>query len=145
MKQTMKTLGLLIIGFTLAKFANAQCDTVANVCAQHLTGKFISDGQEYRALLIDNETAEFTSTFYGNSTYRVCACSGLTEGNLNIKIYDSEHHELFDNGTFQNASHWDFKFNSTVNCTIEAKLFPSNSATSAGSGCAVVLIGFKTQ
>jgi hypothetical protein len=125
-----------------------QCDTIAKVSAgKYLSGKskFISDGQEYRALLIDNEIAEFNTAFYGGSTYRIVAWTGLNEGNLLFRVFDSEHHLLFSNSDYKNAAYWDFKFKSTVNCTIEAQLLHSNGTTGASSGCAVVLIGFKNN
>lgn len=128
-------IGLGLIGFD----SKAQCDTVAQVCNEFIVKDFISDGQQYRSLLINDETAEFYTTFYGGSTYRIAACSGLTEGNLIFRIFDAERNLLFDNSSYNNAGYWDFTFNETQECTIEAQL--DNSA--AGSGCAVVLIGFK--
>lgn len=131
---------ILFIALGLLGFeSNAQCDTVAQVCNEHITDGYISDGQQYRSLLINDETAEFYTTFYGGSTYRIAACSGLTEGNLIFKIFDAERNLLFSNSSYNNAGYWDFTFNETQECTIEAQL--DNSA--AGSGCAVVLIGFK--
>ena len=120
--------------------AKAQCDTIANLCAKHIIASFISDGQQYRALLLNpEETAEFKTTFFGETVYRVAACSGLSDGNLVFSIYDQERNLLFTNKDYKNAPYWDFKVKSTVEVTIEAKLDPSNN----GSGCAVLLIGFK--
>lgn len=147
MRKDILTLAFILFGIVAAQPLFAQCDTIAKVSAsKYLSGKsnFISDGQEYRALLIDSEIAEFNTTFYGGSTYRIVGWSGLTEGNLIFRLYDSERHLLFTNEKHRFAPYWDFKFKSTVNCTIEAQLVPSNSNNSA-SGCAVVLIGFKSN
>ncbi len=120
--------------------SNAQCDTIANLCAKHIIASFISDGQQYRALLLNpEETAEFKTTFFGETVYRIAACSGLSDGNLVFSIYDQERNILFTNKDYKNAPYWDFKVKSTIEVTIEAKLDPSNN----GSGCAVLLIGFK--
>ena len=121
--------------------ASAQItDTVANSCARHLESTFISDGQQYRALLMNaDEIAEFHTTLYGGTLYRIAACSGLADGNLIFTVYDTEHNQLFTNGDYKNAPYWDFKIANTLDCVIEAKL----SSGSAGSGRAVVLIGFK--
>jgi len=120
--------------------ASAQCDTIASVCAKHIISSFISDGQQYRSLLLNpDETAEFKTTFFGETVYRLAACSGLTDGNLIFNIYDQDRNIIFTNKDFKNAPYWDFKVKSTVEVTIEAKLDPTNS----GSGCAVLLIGFK--
>lgn len=119
---------------------NAQCDTIAKVCAKHIIASFISDGQQYRSLLLNpDETAEFKTTFFGETVYRIAACSGLTDGNLIFSVYDQERNVIFTNKDAKNAPYWDFKVKSTVDVIIEAKLDPTNS----GSGCAVLLIGFK--
>jgi len=57
-------------------------------------------------------------------------------------IYDSQRNLLFTNGQYQNAPYWNFSVKSTVDCIINAQLNPT---TNAGSGCAVILIGFKQQ
>lgn len=133
-------LPLVFALFSLASFeSNAQCDTVATFCNSLMTTEYISDGQQYRTLLFQDETAEFFTTFYGGATYRVSACSGFEEGNLIFRIFDAERNLLFENTAYNNAGFWDFTFTDTQECTIEAQL--DNAA--AGSGCAVVLIGFS--
>ncbi|MBK7182273.1 MAG: hypothetical protein IPH89_04715 [Bacteroidetes bacterium] len=141
MKKGLLKLAFVLLGFIAVNSASAQiADTVANACARHLGNQFISDGQQYRALLMNaDETAEFHTTLYGGTIYRVAACSGLSDGNLVFSVYDSEHNLLFTNSEFKNAPYWDFKINNTLDCTIEARL----DGAQAGSGRAVVLIGFK--
>ena len=118
----------------------AQCDTIANLCAKHIIASFISDGQQYRSLLLNpEETAEFHTTFFGETTYRIAACSGMNDGKLIFYIYDQDRTLLFTNKDFKNAPYWDFKVKSSLEVIIEAKLDAANS----GSGCAVILIGFK--
>jgi len=122
---------------------NAQCDTIANICAKHITASFISDGQQYRALLLNSEeTAEFHSTFFGETTYRIAACSGTSDGNLIFNIYDQDRHLLFTNRNQKNAPYWDFKVKSTLETIIEGQL---DGNRNPGSGCAVILIGFKQK
>ena len=140
MKPRLFTFLLLISGIAFSGHSSAQCDTIAGVCAKHLAAQFISDGQQYRALLLNaDETAEFHSTFYGGTTYRIAACSGLTDGNLVFSIFDQERNLLFTNSEYRNSPYWDFKVSSTLDCLIEGRLDVSNQ----GSGCAVILIGFK--
>jgi hypothetical protein len=148
MKKGILKFVFVFFGVIVAHGVQAQCDTIAKISAgKYLSGKsrFISDGQEYRALLIDNEIAEFNTAFYGGSTYRIVAWTGLSEGNLLFRVFDSEHHLLFSNADYKNSPYWDFKFKSTVNCTIEAQLLHPNGTNGAASGCAVVLIGFKNN
>lgn len=117
----------------------SQADTLIQICTQHLTPPFISDGQQYKALLNGDEIAEFHTTFYGGSTYRIVGCSGLSDGNLVFNIYDKERNLLFTNREHENSPYWDFKFVSTIDCIIEAELDSKNLA----SGFALMFIGFK--
>jgi len=131
-------LSFLVTGLFIANKTTAQCDTIASICGKHITPEYISDGQQYRCLLLDNETAEFHATLYGGTRYRIAGCTGLSDGNLIFRIYDNERNELFSNSEYKNAPYWDFDITSTLDCIIEAQLDPI--ATS--SGCAVLLIGF---
>ena len=143
----MKKLSLTLLAFTFAfaisNKAKSQCDTIANLCAKHIISTFISDGQQYRALLLNSdETAEFRTTFFGETIYRLAACSGTTDGNLVFNIYDQDRHLLFSNRNYKNAPYWDFKVKKTLDCIIEASIDVNRNQ---GSGCAVVLIGFKQK
>ena len=121
----------------------SQCDSIANLCSKHIISQFISDGQSYRSLLLNSEeTAEFHTTFFGQTTYRLAACSGKTDRNLIFTIKDQDDNILFSNKKYANAPYWDFKVKSTIICTINAQIDPSKNA---GSGCAVILIGFKQK
>lgn len=137
--------GLFFIGILAALFigkvesVNAQCDTIATICGQNFTKDYLSDGQEYRALLFDDQTAEFHLTLYGGSTYRFGACSGLTNGNLIFRLYDQDRNEIFTNQQHSLAPYWDFKVKSTLDIIVEANL----NLDEVSSGCAVLLVGFK--
>ena len=133
-----KTLAF-VIGLITSTASFAQCDTIASLCDKHITASFISDGQDYRSLLLDDEIAEFNMTLYGGSTYRFAACSGLADGNLIFSVYDKERNLLFTNKDYANSAFWDFTITNTLDCIIEAQLDPNNLA----SGCAVLLVGFK--
>ena len=134
----MKKAFLTIFSICASLTFFAQCDTIASICSEkNFTNEYVSDGQQYRALLISEDIAEFKSTFYGGSTYRVSACSGETDGNLIFSLYDNNRNLLFTNKEHGNAPYWDFKMESTVDGYIEAQL------NELGSGCAVLLIGFK--
>ena len=144
MKKGILKLVLVLSGFVIVNSLSAQMvDTVANICAKHFQDQFISDGQQYRALLMNtDEVAEFHITLYGGTLYRIAACSGLQDGNLIFSVYDTDAKEnvLFTNEDYKNAPYWDFKVNSTLDCVIKAKLDTDGLQS---SGRAVVLIGFK--
>jgi len=136
----LKFVFIFIIGLTFSKASFSQCDTIAKICNKHVKLPFVSDGQSYRSLLLNDQSAEFQTTFYGGATYRLAGCSGLTDGNLIFTLYDKDRNVLFTNASQKNAPYWDFKVSSTLDCIIEAKL---NPASGNSSGCAVILIGFK--
>ena len=137
--RTTYTLPTLAIGLLLSTASIAQCDTIATICEKHITAAYIPDGQFYRALLAGDETAEFGLTLFGGTTYRVAACSGLSDSNLLFSVYDKQRNLLFTNTDQGNAPYWDLAVTSTLDVTIEANVDPAK----AGSGCAVLLIGFK--
>ena len=130
--------GIISITFYVAVMAQTT-DEVMNRCVKYISHPYISDGQQYRALLNEDEVAEFHATFYGGSTYRIAACTGASDGALVFSVYDSDRHLLFTNKDYENTPYWDFKFKSTVDCIIEAQLDTKVKT----SGLAVMLIGFK--
>ncbi len=139
MNKIIKNITLFSFLFVLQTLAFSQVDKTMTICDGYLVAPFVSDGQEYRALLNGDEVAEFNATFYGGSIYRIIACSGEAEGNLIFSIYDSERNLLFTNRDYQNSAYWDFKIKNTVNIIIEAEL----SKTENNSGFAFIQIGFK--
>jgi hypothetical protein len=54
-------------------------------------------------------------------------------------VYDRDRNLLFSNAAHGNAPYWDLAIANTIDVTMEATL----DASKAGSGCAVMLIGFK--
>ncbi len=138
MKKLIALFSLLIAVGTYQ--TKAQCDTIANYChINNFTVDYVSDGQNYRALLFGDQEAEFETTFFGGVTYRVGACTGFSQGNLIFTVKDLNNNTLFDSMEQQNASYWDFSVENTVTLKISAKL----DALEAPSGCATILIGFK--
>ncbi len=131
---------VFFIGFIgLNKTIMAQADETMNICSKYLVAPFISDGQQYKALLNEDEIAEFHITFFGGSIYRLVTASGTTEGNVIFRIYDKERNLLFSNADYDNSTYWDFKFSSTIDCIIEAQLDNDNLQ----SGYLLMLVGFK--
>jgi len=132
---------ILLISFAFAGMwqASAQCDSTAHYAREFMNDNFVPDGQSYRALIFDEQVAEFETTFFGNSTYRISAFSGMEEEQLIFSIYDEENNLLFTNEKYQNSPYWDFEIESTLDVRLEAKL----DKTKQSSGCAVLLIGFE--
>ena len=134
-----KSLLILALGAGIAAQAQELCGTIAERCEKHITTQYIPDGQFYRALLQGDEQAEFNLTLFGGTTYRVAACSGLSDGNLIFTVLDKDRNVLYSNKEQNNDPYWDLVIANTMDVTIEAQL----DQTKAASGCAVMLIGFK--
>jgi hypothetical protein len=118
--------------------AYSQLDSLISVSEKFMPSPYVSDGQQYVALLSEEETAEFSVIFYGGSTYRIVAYNGVEQG-ISFTMYDKGRNILFSNTDYKNSPYWDFKFENTIECYIEAKLISKNQK----SGFAILLIGFK--
>ena len=132
---------LLAITFSSVTFAQ-DCERIVKDCQELLQkdadSPFVSDGQIYTAFL-DREKAEFNSTFYGGTTYRIAASAGASENYVIYTVKDPEGNILFSNRNYKNAPYWDFKVNETLPVTIETELDKDLKVT----GCVVMMIGFK--
>lgn len=135
----IKGILLLTFGlFSLGAFAQ-DCDGVVKECQRLLSkGDFISDGQVYTAFL-DREKAEFKTTLYGGTTYRIAASAGTKDDFVLFSIKDPEGHTLFSNRNYKNAPYWDFRVEETIPVVIETEL----DLDLKTSGCVVMMIGFK--
>ena len=132
----------ITLSFTGVAFSQ-DCESIVKTCESYLYGKngnvkFISDGQVYTAFL-DREKAEFKTTFFGGSTYRIAASAGTDDDFVIFTVKDPKGNVLFTNSKYKNAPYWDFKVQKTIPVTIETELDLDKKVT----GCAVMLIGFK--
>ncbi len=149
LKYTILAAGVLMFNLSFAQDNPVTCDSIAEVTSSYLnTDKdkamnrvFISDGQVYRVFLNDEEAAEFETTFYGGSTYRIATSAGIDDNYIIFEVYDKEQNLLFSNEDYEYAPYWDFKVTNTLDCTIEVKLDVDKKI----SGCASVMIGFAKQ
>jgi hypothetical protein len=141
----MKKFSILFFTLALITFnSQAQdCEQIVKICESYLNGskgksKFVSDGQVYTAFL-DREKAEFKTTLYGGSIYRIAASAGNDDEYVIFTVKDPSGNILFTNKNYKNAAYWDFKVPKTIPVTIETELDLDKKVT----GCAVMLIGFK--
>ncbi|MCH2230277.1 MAG: hypothetical protein MK105_08030 [Crocinitomicaceae bacterium] len=138
----MKLFYTLLLSSIFVGGVKAQdCESIVANCEKQLQSdgkRFISDGQVYTAFL-DREKAEFKTTFYGGTTYRISASAGEKDNFVIFTIKDPQGNILFSNKNYSNAPFWDFKTIETLPVTIETELDLDLKVT----GCAVMLIGFK--
>ncbi|NNE55786.1 MAG: hypothetical protein HKN32_07185, partial [Flavobacteriales bacterium] len=62
----MRTLKNLLFSLCLlgSLTGSAQCDTIATICEHNMPSEYISDGQNYWALLYNDQVAEFDLTLF---------------------------------------------------------------------------------
>lgn len=132
---------LVIAAFVIIGTAGISqpCGEIAKHCEKNMADNYVSDGQSYRALLVEEEVAEFRATLYGGNTYRISGCSGNDSGNLIYSMYDLDRRPIFTNQEYEYSDYWDFEVESTFDCIIEAQL----NLDKVESGCAVLLIAFE--
>ena len=137
-----KIILLFAIVLTALSVKSQDCEALYDVVHEYLIADdlgraFVSDGQTYTAFL-DNETAEFTTTLYGGSYYRIAASAGTRDDYALFNIKDLEGNVLFSNQTQLNSPYWDFKVESTIPVKIQTSLDTDKKIT----GCVVMMIGF---
>ncbi len=130
---------LLLCSSFLGFNSFAQCDSTATLAAKALGQDYISDGQVYRALLFEDQEAEFHTTFFGGSNYRISSYLGLVGEQLVFTLEDTDGNVLFSNADHGNSVYWDFEFEHTIDAKVKAHI----DLTKQKSGCAVLLIGFE--
>jgi len=136
----MKNLTIFLSLMLMASFQGmAQCDSTAALADKFMSEAFIPDGQSYRALLFGDQVAEFETTLFGDSKYRIATYAGMKEDQLILTMYDEQDNVLFTNADYENSPYWDFEVESSLKVRLEAKL----DKTKQTSGCAVLLIGFE--
>lgn len=140
----MKLFIFIATALLSAHFVYSQdCERIVKDCEVLLNkdtngSEFISDGQVYTAFL-DREKAEFKTTLFGGTTYRIAVSAGSRDNFVIYTIKDPEGNILYSNRNYKNAPYWDFSVDDTLPITIETELDPDLKVT----GCAVMLIGFK--
>lgn len=141
MKKSMIRYMMLLVALAVAipNVSVAQVESSMKKCQSHMDRSFVSDGQYYTVLLNKDDIAEFYVTFYGGTIYRLAGYCGTEAGNLAFSVYDQDRNLLFTNRDFENTPCWDFKFENTMDCIIEAEIDSKDVA----SGITVMLIGFK--
>lgn len=139
MKRILTTLFILVALVLTPLKLNSQEDVLFNSCLEQLKSPFIASGQPFKAFLTGSEVAEFHTTFFAGSLYRVVA-SSHEKGNVLFSIYDKERNLLFSNEKHNASGYWDFKIEGSVECIVEARLDPEKST----SGIALLMIGFKS-
>ncbi|MBN1989188.1 MAG: hypothetical protein JW783_07335 [Bacteroidales bacterium] len=139
----MKSFLYIILALVFVSLAGekslAQQEQLQHMCSLYFSPEYISDGQEYFAQLKPDQKIEFRTTFFGDNTYRIVACTSVRKGDLVFSVYDTEKNLLFSNASYDFSQYWDFKFTSTVTCIIQVDV----KSVKFTPGYVMLLIGFK--
>lgn len=127
-----------VLSFT-SKPVFSQVEQLQNICSLYFSPEYISDGQEYFASLKPDQKVEFRTTFYGENTYRIVACTNLKKGDLVFTVFDTEKNLLFTNASYNYSQYWDFKFSSTITCIVQVDV----KNIKFTPGFVMLLIGYK--
>lgn len=135
-------IGLIFILLGSFTSFSQDCDSIYRVVESYLTTSddgrsFVSDGQVYTAFL-DNEKAEFNTTLYGNSVYRIASSAGTRDDYAIFTIVDNDNNILFTNKDHLNSPYWDFKVENTIPVKVKTELDTNKKIT----GCVIMMIGF---
>jgi hypothetical protein len=128
--------------FAIAVFnfkASSQVSQLQHICSLYFSPEYISDGQEYFAQLKPDQKTEFRTTFFGDNTYRIVACTNLKRSDVVFSVFDTEKNLLFSNANYEYTPYWDFKFSSTVTCIIQVDVKSEKFVP----GYIMLLIGYK--
>lgn len=117
---------------------NSQAEAIENSCKACFESPFIITGRPFRSLLTGDEVAEFHTTLFSGTTYRIAVGNG-EKSNVIFSVYDDDHNLLFTSKDYDNAPYWDFTADGYMDCIVEARL----DNTKASSGFAIVMTGFK--
>lgn len=130
----------LTLTFMIPLTTNSQEETIANSCKDYFKAPFIASGHPFKALLTGNEIAEFHTSFFAGTTYRVVACPA-GENNIIFSVYDKDRNLIFSNKNHDLSPFWDFNVMGSLDCIVEAQLDPTKST----SGMAMIMVGFKAN
>ena len=140
MKSTTYYIILLILALMPFNILNAQ-DNLTKTCNNFLNEGYVSDGQEYKAKLDENNKAKFYATFYGGSKYRLIGCTDIKTYPLILSVFDTEKNLLFCNKDYDYTPYWHFTFTSTIDCIIELEFDAEKHIKKE----VMLLIGFKEK
>jgi len=130
------TLAFLVM---LSSSTSAQLNQLQHICSLYFSPEYITDGQEYLAQLKPDQKVEFRTTFFGDNTYRIVACTNLRRSDVIFSVFDTEKNLLFTNANYNNSPYWDFRFTSTVTCIIQVDVQYQKFTP----GYVMLLIGYK--
>lgn len=124
----------------MPNMVNGQADVIESNCKACFQKPFLATNRPYRALITGDEVAEFRTTLFSGTTYRIAAGNVESDKKYVIfSVYDTDRNLLFTNSEYDNAPYWDFSVDGYMDCIVEARLDESK----AQSGFVILMTGIK--
>ncbi len=117
---------------------NSQEEVAEATCKTYFEHPYIVTGQPFKSILMGDEVAEFRTTLFSGTTYRI-AVGNAESSKVIFSVYDIDHNLLFSSKDYGNAPYWDFSVDGYMECIVEARLDDNE----AQSGFVTVMTGFK--
>lgn len=121
----------LLFFFTCHLSFSQTCESLQNP-------EYLSDGQYYNLIVNPNEKSKLYITFIEGFTYQIITCSD-NHPQYEIKIFDTNMKQLFQDISESYNKSWELKFQSSVSCIAEFRLMGKPVKKSNIN----VLVGFK--
>ena len=112
--------------------------SLAKGCSAAL-GDFLTDGQYYRAQVVDDMEANLRITLFEGFRYRIVACTA-DGAKVKYKIYDGGNNEVFSNEGVEDGTEWNFEIGATDDFVIKASLEGNTDI-----GCIVFEVGYDDE
>lgn len=125
----------LVVGINTA--ANAQCKAEVKEGIKKLS-PYKHNGQINNGKLAAGKTAEFHISVYKGLRYRFQIVSETNLGAVQIKVYDENRKEIYNNAN-GNANFWDFISNASQELIVEI-----TAADKTQKGCVGLVVGMQT-
>ena len=151
MRQKIRISSLITLAFSILMIfsslseANAQCKVFVRTCVSELH-PYIHDGSYQAVIMTEGEEAEVYKTVFAGQSYRLFVCADNTLPQVEFIVSDFRRNILFDNRKNNNATIWNFKFDSSQTIKVTIRVPKSNQGASERVfGCVGVLFGLIEQ
>jgi hypothetical protein len=136
----MRNTLLVFLFITTFQLTHAQtASSLKAKCESYFGNGYIYQGQENKIQFQNSNKVISKCTFFSGINYKIAMATDLKNGNLVFSILDSKKNVLFCNREYGYVQYWNFKFDKTLDCSIEITAEYPNYK----NGIAYMMIGFK--
>lgn len=137
LKNIRSIIVILVLSFTMAFAANAQCKSAVKDGIKKLS-PYTHNGQINNVTLILGEPSEIHLSVYKGLNYKFQIGSEDALGKVTFRILDEYKTEIYNSATSSNPESWIFYSNSTQNLIVEIYAIDKEK-----QGCAFLVVGMQ--